>query len=149
MKLLILLLTLISCTLTNMSKVPLFETINSLWSRSVNLEDVLQKLGKPGKDKNKELIYYFENSKIPKIVLSFDDKSNLEKAFMFLEAGQIEEFKNIIKCDWNEVTGKTQIKDLITKSHEGRCVQLPIRFKYSSSMNSYEIWWEDKKATYK
>lgn len=147
MKAFVLFLAFTNCTFTKSNKGTTYQVINSLWNESANVKKIKVQLHEPDLSTSTNLIYYFSKSKVTKINLTLNADSNLKSAFMFLNTQDIESFKATIQCDWSENINKVQKEDLITLVHEGHCKNMPIKFKYSSSMNSYEVWWGNKEAT--
>lgn len=133
-----------SCSSNNGRTQPSYEMINEIWQNQGDVQDIQKKLGRPDIIDGEIVEYLFPNSKIPQMHFKFNQKGNLETALLFLEESQVDEFKSFLNCHWLEEKGKKQIADAIYLTHEGRCKDAQVRFKYFSSLRSYEVWWDSK-----
>lgn len=131
----------ISCSLNSKKNLQQYEIVNNLWQKKSKLNDVTDTFGIPNESSAKKVVYFFPNSKILKIQFTFNSQDQIETAFLFLEKNEIENLKSFINCKWNETIGSKQIVSTTYLTHQGNCLDYPLRFNYFSSLKSYEIWW--------
>jgi hypothetical protein len=133
-----------ACSISNVREMSEFNKLDHIWKKKLNSKEVVLILKEPSLKKDLAFIYNFQNSNIPKILITFSNEGYVQTIFYFMENNDFFKQKLLLKCD-NEVRQPTNILGHIyDESHTGRCLENDLTFNKNSSINSYEIYWKSK-----